>query len=226
MATTAGNATLALGEVTRYTEMRHRLLFLLGALVVYRIGTFMPVPGIDPGRAEARCSTARKARSSACSTCSPAARSQRLSIFAMGVMPYISASIILQMMAVVVPTMAAIKKEGESGRRKITQWTRYGTVVLAAFQGFGGRDRIPEPGRRHQSGPVSFVIPAMLTLTAGTLFLMWLGEQITERGIGNGISMIILSGIISGLPAAIGGTLEQVRYGRDEPGASRSCWCS
>ena len=135
MATTAGNAALAIGEVTRFTEMRHRLLFLLGALVVYRIGTFVPVPGIDPV-ALARLFDSQEGTILGLFNMFSGGALERLSIFAMGVMPYISASIILQMMAVVVPSMAAIKKEGESGRRKITQWTRYFTVILAAFQGF------------------------------------------------------------------------------------------
>ena len=156
MATTAGNATLALGEVTRYTEMRHRLLFLLGALVVYRIGTFVPVPGINPV-ALARLFDRQEGTILGLFNMFSGGALQRLSIFAMGVMPYISASIILQMMAVVVPSMAAIKKEGESGRRKITQWTRYFTVVLAAFQGlaaavaFANQGVVINPGK---SNPV------------------------------------------------------------------------
>jgi preprotein translocase subunit SecY len=140
----------------------------------------------------------------------------RLSIFAMGVMPYISASIIIQMMAVVVPTMTAVKKEGEAGRRKLTQWTRYFTLVLAIFQGFGAATAFQNQGVALNPG-WQFVVIAAITLAAGTIFLMWLGEQITERGIGNGISMIILSGIVAGLPAAIGGTLEQVRSGEMNP---------
>jgi preprotein translocase subunit SecY len=140
----------------------------------------------------------------------------RLSIFAMGVMPYISASIIIQMMAVVVPSMASIKKEGESGRRKLTQWTRYFTLVLAVFQGFGAATAFQNQGVALNPG-WQFVFMATFTLATGTMFLMWLGEQITERGIGNGISMIILAGIVAGLPAAIGGTLEQVRSGEMNP---------
>jgi preprotein translocase subunit SecY len=142
---------------------------------------------------------------------------ERLSIFAMGVMPYISASIIMQMMAVVVPSMAAIKKEGESGRRKITQWTRYFTVVLALFQSFAAATAFENQGVVINPGFLSFTLPAVLTMTTGTMFLMWLGEQITERGIGNGISMLILAGIISGLPSAIGGTFQQVNSGEMNP---------
>jgi preprotein translocase subunit SecY len=137
---------------------------------------------------------------------------QRLSIFALGVMPYISASIIIQMMAVVVPQLASIKKEGESGRRKLTQYTRYGTVLLAAVQGASAAIAFQNQGVVINPGP-QFIFVATVTLVAGTLFLMWLGEQITERGLGNGISMIILSGIVAGLPAAVGGTLENLRTG-------------
>jgi preprotein translocase subunit SecY len=138
----------------------------------------------------------------------------RLSIFALGVMPYISASIIIQMVAMVYPPWAEWRKEGESGRRKLTQITRYTTVVLAIFQGARRGVRVPEPGHG-PGGPAGyFLLTATVTLTTGTMFLMWLGEQITERGIGNGISMIILAGIISGLPAALGSTFEQVAPAR------------
>jgi len=216
MATTAGNAAVALGDVTRYTEMRHRLFFLLGALVVYRIGTFVPVPGIDP-IALARLFESQEGTILGLFNMFSGGALERLSIFAMGVMPYISASIIIQMMAVVVPSMTAIKKEGESGRRKLTQWTRYFTVVLAAFQGFAAATAFQNQGVVINPGFFNFALPAVLTLTAGTMFLMWLGEQITERGIGNGISMIILAGIISGLPSAIGGTFQQVSSGEMNP---------
>jgi preprotein translocase subunit SecY len=141
---------------------------------------------------------------------------ERLSIFALGVMPYISASIIVQMMAVVVPTLQALRKEGESGRRKLTQYTRMGTVALAVFQAAGAAVAFQNQGVVINPG-VQFVFLATITLTAGTMFVMWLGEQITERGLGNGISMIILAGIVAGLPAAIGGTLELVRNGEINP---------
>jgi preprotein translocase subunit SecY len=141
---------------------------------------------------------------------------ERLSIFALGVMPYISASIIIQMMAVVMPQLAAIKKEGESGRRKLTQYTRYGTVLLAAVQGASAAYAFQNQGVVINPGP-QFIFSATLTLIAGTMFLMWLGEQITERGLGNGISMIILAGIVAGLPSAVGGTLEIVRTGEMNP---------
>ncbi len=137
---------------------------------------------------------------------------QRLSIFAMGVMPYISASIIIQMMGMVVPTLMELRKEGESGRRKLTEYTRYGTVILAAFQSFAAAVALQANGMVLQSGP-GWLATATITMTTGTLFLMWLGEQITERGIGNGISMLILSGIVAGLPAAVGNTFQAVSTG-------------
>ena len=215
MATSATNPALALGDVTRFTEMRHRLFFLLGALIVYRIGTFVPVPGIDMA-AMARLFEQQEGTILGLFNMFSGGALSRLSIFAMGVMPYISASIIIQMMAVVVPSLAAIKKEGEAGRRKLTQWTRYFTLVLALFQGLGAATAFQNQGVAINPG-IQFVVVGTITLAAGTMFLMWLGEQITERGIGNGISMLILAGIIAGLPSAIGGTLEQVRAGEMNP---------
>ncbi len=201
------------GEGSKLTELRHRVLFLLGALVVYRIGTFIPVPGIDAD-ALARFFDQQGSGSilNMFNMFSGGAL-ERLSIFALGIMPYISASIIMQMMAVVVPSIAAIKKEGESGRRKINQYTRYGTVALASFQSVGAAVAFQNQGVVISPGP-SFLFTAAVTLVTGTMFLMWLGEQVTERGIGNGISMIILASIISGLPAAVAGTLELVRTGQ------------
>jgi preprotein translocase subunit SecY len=209
---TASAASLSsLGEMTRFAELRQRLFFLLGALVVYRIGTFIPAPGIDPV-ALARFFQQQQGTILDIFNMFSGGALQRLSIFALGVMPYISASIIIQMMAVVVPQLAAIKKEGESGRRKLTQYTRYGTVLLAAVQGASAAIAFQNQGVVIAPGP-QFIFTATVTLVAGTLFLMWLGEQITERGLGNGISMIILSGIVAGLPAAVGGTLENLRTG-------------
>ncbi|TDJ45761.1 MAG: preprotein translocase subunit SecY [Gammaproteobacteria bacterium] len=205
------NPAAALGEATRFSDLRQRLIFLIGALIVYRIGTFIPVPGIDPVALEQFFEQQEGTILSMFNMFSGGALS-RLSIFALGIMPYISASIIMQMASVVVPTLAAIKKEGESGRRKITQYTRYGTVVLATFQSIGASVALQNQGVVIAPGP-SFVFTAAVTLVTGTLFLMWLGEQITERGIGNGISMIILASIVSGLPAAIGGTLQLVETG-------------
>jgi preprotein translocase subunit SecY len=206
----------AFGEMTRFAELRQRLFFLLGALIVYRIGTFIPAPGIDPV-ALARFFEAQQGTILDIVNMFSGGALERLSIFALGVMPYISASIIVQMMAVVVPQLAAIKKEGESGRRKLTQYTRYGTVFLATVQGASAAIAFQNQGVVINPGP-QFVFIATVTLVAGTMFLMWLGEQITERGLGNGISMIILAGIVAGLPAAIGGTLELVRTGEMNPG--------
>jgi preprotein translocase subunit SecY len=205
----------AFGEMTRFAELRQRLFFLLGALVVYRIGTFIPAPGIDPV-ALARFFQEQQGTILDIFNMFSGGALERLSIFALGVMPYISASIIVQMMAVVVPQLAAIKKEGESGRRKLTQYTRYGTVLLAAVQGASAAIAFQNQGVVIAPGP-QFIFVATVTLVAGTMFLMWLGEQITERGLGNGISMIILSGIVAGLPAALGGTLELVRTGEMSP---------
>jgi preprotein translocase subunit SecY len=210
---TASTASLAaFGEMTRFAELRQRLFFLLGALVVYRIGTFIPAPGIDP-IALARFFQQQQGTILDIFNMFSGGALQRLSIFALGVMPYISASIIIQMMAVVVPQLASIKKEGESGRRKLTQYTRYGTVLLAAVQGASAAIAFQNQGVVIAPGP-QFIFTATVTLVAGTMFLMWLGEQITERGLGNGISMIILSGIVAGLPAAVGGTLENLRTGQ------------
>lgn len=205
------NPAAALGEASRFSELRQRLLFLIGALIVYRIGTFIPVPGIDPVALEQFFEQQDGTILSMFNMFSGGALS-RLSIFALGIMPYISASIIMQMASVVVPSLAALKKEGESGRHKITQYTRYGTVFLAGFQSVGASVALQNQGVVISPGP-SFVFTAAVTLVTGTLFLMWLGEQITERGIGNGISMIILASIISGLPGAIGGTLQLVETG-------------
>jgi len=205
------NPVAALGEATRFADLRQRLFFLIGALIVYRVGTFIPVPGIDPVALEQFFEQQDGTILSMFNMFSGGALS-RMSIFALGIMPYISASIIMQMASVVVPTLAQLKKEGEGGRRKITQYTRYGTVVLASFQSMGASVALQNQGVVLNPGP-NFVFTAAVTLVTGTLFLMWLGEQITERGIGNGISMIILASIISGLPSALGGTLQLVETG-------------
>ncbi len=199
-----------------FSELKARLLFVLGALVVYRIGSHIPVPGIDPKALAVMFEQQSGSILDMFNMFSGGAL-MRLSLFALGIMPYISASIIMQLMTVVIPSMEQMKKEGESGRRKISQFTRYGTVVLATFQAIGislalqnqtagGLSVVLTPG-------VSFVAITAITLVTGTVFLMWLGEQVTERGIGNGISMIIFAGIVSGLPKAIGGTLELARTG-------------
>jgi preprotein translocase subunit SecY len=213
VATSATNPAAALGDITRFAEMRKRLLFLVGALIVYRIGTFIPVPGIDAAKFAAFFANQNGTLLGMFNMFSGGAL-QRFSIFALNVMPYITASIIVQMASMVYPPWNQIRKDGESGRRKLMQYTRYGTVGLAAFQGFGaalaiqnsGSNLVPNPGPQ-------FLFVATISITTGTLFVMWLGEQITERGIGNGITMIIVAGIVAGLPRAIGNTLEMVRTG-------------
>jgi preprotein translocase subunit SecY len=193
-------------------DLNRRLLFLLGALIVYRIGAHIPVPGIDPVALAELFKSQRGGILDMFNMFSGGALS-RFTILALGIMPYISSSIIMQLMSVVSPTLEALKKEGESGRRKITQYTRYGTAALAMFQGMGiaialesQRGLVLDPG-------LAFRLTTMVTLVTGTMFLMWLGEQITERGIGNGISLIIFAGIAAGLPNAVVGTLELQRTG-------------
>lgn len=196
----------------KFADLKQRLLFLLGALVVYRIGAHIPVPGIDPLALAHLFRTQQNGILGMFNMFSGGALS-RFTVFALGIMPYISSSIVMQLLTVLSPQMEALKKEGESGRRKITQYTRYGTVVLAFVQGFGIAFALEsQPGLVVHPG-FAFRVTAVMTLLAGTMFLMWLGEQITERGLGNGISMIIFSGIVAGLPHAIGGTLELTSTG-------------
>jgi preprotein translocase subunit SecY len=209
--TTISNPAASITEAARFGEIRSRLLFLIGALIVYRIGTFIPVPGVNPAEVARFFADRSNTILGIVNTFSGGALS-RLSIFAMGVMPYISASIIIQMMSMVVPTLMELRKEGESGRRKITQYTRYGTVLLALVQSFAAAGALDKGGLTLYHG-LPFLFTATITMTTGTMFLMWLGEQITERGVGNGISMIILSGIVAGLPGAVGGTIDQVSSG-------------
>ena len=193
-------------------DLKKRLLFLLGALIVYRIGSFIPVPGIDPAQLAEMFRGQQGGILGMVNMFSGGALS-RLSIFTLGIMPYISASIIMQLMTVVSPTLEQLKKEGEAGRRKITQYTRYGTLALGTFQAFGIAIALEnQPGLVIDPG-LAFRLITVVTLITGTMFLMWLGEQITERGIGNGISLIIFAGIVAGLPQAIGGTLELQRTG-------------
>jgi preprotein translocase subunit SecY len=211
MATSTASSAASFSEVARSGEIRGRILFLIGALIVYRIGTFIPVPGINPAEVARFFGDRSNTIFGIVNMFSGGALS-RLSIFAMGVMPYISASIINQMMSMVVPSLMELRKEGESGRRKITQYTRYGTVVLALVQSFAAAGALEKGGLTLIHG-WPFLLTATITMTTGTMFLMWLGEQITERGIGNGISMIILSGIVAGLPGAVGSTFESVSNG-------------
>jgi preprotein translocase subunit SecY len=203
---------MAKGSNAKYGDLSKRLWFLLGALVVYRIGTYIPVPGIDPVVLADLFKQQKSGILGMFNMFSGGALS-RFSIFALGIMPYISASIIMQLATIAVPQLEQLKKEGEAGRRKITQYTRYGTLVLALFQAFGiaialeaQKGLVPDPG-------MAFRLTTVMTLVTGTMFLMWLGEQITERGLGNGISLIIFAGIAAGLPRAIGSTLEMVRTG-------------
>src|ERR1700733_13124693 len=209
--TSVSNPAAAFSEAARFGEIRGRLLFLIGALVVYRIGTFIPVPGINPAEVARFFGDRSNTILGIVNMFSGGALS-RLSIFAMGVMPYISASIIIQMMSMVVPSLMELRKEGESGRRKITQYTRYGTVGLALVQSFAAAGALDKGGLTLITG-WPFLFTATITMTCGTMFLMGLGEQITERGIGNGISMIILSGIVAGLPGAVANTIEAVSNG-------------
>ena len=216
MATAGSTFAGAVGEIGKLKELRQRLLFVVGAIIVFRIGTFIPLPGIDP-TVLATIAEQQKGTILDMFNMFSGGALERLSLFALGIMPYISASIIMQLMSYTIPALKELKKEGEAGRRKITQYTRYGTVVLATFQAIGiamalqgqsaaGSNLVMTPGP-------AFVLSAVASLVTGTLFLMWLGEQVTERGIGNGISIIIFAGIVAGLPSAIGGTLELARTG-------------
>lgn len=197
-------------------SLKNKILFVLGAIIVYRLGTHIPVPSIDPVALAAMFEQQKGTILDMFNMFSGGAL-ERLSIFALGIMPYISAAIIMQLLTIVSPTLEQLKKDGEAGRRKITQYTRQGTVLLATFQGLGvaialesqninGMPVVIDPG-------FLFKLTAVVTLVSGTIFLMWLGEQITERGIGNGISIIIFAGIVAGLPSALGGTFEQVNTG-------------
>jgi len=202
----------ALKSGSKYADLKRRLWFLLGALVVYRIGTHIPVPGINANVLDELFRNQQGGILGLFNVFSGGALS-RFSIFALGIMPYISASIIMQLATVVMPSLEALKKEGEAGRRKITQYTRYGTLGLALFQALGISVALEaQPGLVVDPG-MQFRLVSAITLVTGTMFLMWLGEQITERGLGNGISLIIFAGIAAGLPNAIGMTLEQARTG-------------
>lgn len=216
MAVSPSSRGNALSNLAGFAELRARLLFVLGALVVFRVGASIPVPGIDPEALRQLFEQTRGTILDMFNMFSGGAL-ERVAVFALGVMPYISASIIMQLLTAVHPKLEQLKKEGESGRRVITKYTRYLTLVLSAFQAFGvafalQKQQIGGQGIVIDPGPM-FVVTAVLTLVAGTMFLMWLGEQVTERGIGNGISLIIFAGIVAGLPSAIGGTLELARTG-------------
>jgi len=205
----SGAMTAGMGK--GLTELRQRLWFVLIALLVFRIGAHIPVPGINPDRLAALFEQNQGTILGMFNMFSGGAL-KRMSIFALGIMPYISASIIMQLLTVVSPQLEQLKKEGEAGRRKINQYTRYGTVILAAIQGLGIAVGLASQGITFTTS-FSFYFVAVLSFVAGAVFLMWLGEQITERGIGNGISLLIFAGIVAGLPGALGRTLEQARNG-------------
>ena len=207
MATSAAQ----MAKTDKFGDLRRRLVFLLLALVVYRIGAHIPVPGIDPVQLQ-QLFNGQQGILNLFNMFSGGAL-ERFTVFALGIMPYISASIIMQLMTYVVPMFEQMKKEGEAGRRKITQYTRYGTLGLALFQSLGIAVALESQAGLVLSPGFGFRMTAVVSLTAGTMFLMWLGEQITERGLGNGISILIFAGIAAGLPSSIGGLLELVRTG-------------
>ncbi len=212
MAAAKGNA---LGKLGKLTELRQRIFFVIGALVVFRLGSFIPVPGVNP---EAMTNLVNGNGLMDMFNMFSGGALERFSVFALGVIPYISASIVFQMMGAVVPSLQSLRKEGEAGKRKMTMYTRYATVALAAFQSFGiavalqgqvaagGAPVVYTPG-------FGFIFSSVVGLTAGTMFLMWLGEQMTERGIGNGISLLIFAGIVAGLPGAVVHTLGMASNG-------------
>ena len=212
MAAAKGNA---LGKLGKLTELRQRIFFVIGALVVFRLGSFIPVPGVNP---EAMTNLVNGNGLMDMFNMFSGGALERFSVFALGVIPYISASIVFQMMGAVVPSLQSLRKEGEAGKRKMTMYTRYATVALAAFQSFGiavalqgqvaagGAPVVYTPG-------FGFIFSSVVGLTAGTMFLMWLGEQMTERGVGNGISLLIFAGIVAGLPGAVVHTLGMASNG-------------
>jgi preprotein translocase subunit SecY len=202
-------------DLSKLGEVKNRIWFLLGALVVFRIGIFIPVPGIDPAQLAALFDQTRGTILDMFNMFSGGAL-ERLSVFALGVMPYISASIIVQLLAAAVPQLKEIKKEGEAGRRRLTKYTRYGTLGLATFQSYGVSIALQNSGVVINAG-LGFTFTAMVSLITGTMFLMWLGEQITERGIGNGISMLIFAGIVADLPGAVASTGQLVSEGSLNP---------
>ena len=205
-------ANLNFGSLAKAEELKKRIYFTLGALIIYRLGTYIPLPGIDPEQLRQAFQNAQQGILGLFNLFSGGAVS-RLAIFALNITPYISASIIIQLMTSVSPKLEALKKEGESGRRQINQYTRYLTVILALFQAWGIAVGLQGSGGIVRDPGPFFVLSTVVTLTGGTLFLMWLGEQITSRGIGNGTSLIIFAGIVAELPSAIFGTLELGRQG-------------
>jgi len=210
------SASPQLGKTGKYGDLKKRLFFLLGALVVFRIGAHIPVPGIDP-QVLADLFRSQQGGILGLFNMFSGGALRRFTIFALGIMPYISASIIMQLMTTVSPQLEALRKEGQAGQRKITQYTRYGTVALALFQATGISIALEAQAGLVLDPGLIFRVTTIVTLVTGTMFLMWLGEQITERGLGNGISLIIFAGIAAGLPNAIGGLFELVRTGAMHP---------
>ncbi len=205
------------GRLGKFSELRSRLLFVVGALIVYRIGCYIPVPGVNPDAMLELMKSQEGTIVDMFNMFSGGAL-ERFSLFALNVVPYISASIIVQLLVQIVPSLKAIQKEGESGRRRITQWSRIGAIPLAVFQAAGIATALQASGANNgipvvYSPGMGFILTAVVSLTAGTMFLMWIGEQVTERGIGNGVSLIIFAGIVAGLPGAVLNTLEQARNG-------------
>jgi preprotein translocase subunit SecY len=213
MSTPASSLNVGLGGLTRFTELRQRLVFLLLALVIYRLGTHITVPGVNAA-VMAELFEQQRGNILGMFNMFSGGALERMSIFALGIMPYITASIIMQLFSHVYDPLIQLRKEGESGRRKITQYTRYLTVALATFQAIGISSNLPNFAQGLVPNPgIAFVFTTTVTLVTGTLFLMWLGEQITERGVGNGISMLIFAGIVAGLPPAVINTLELASNG-------------
>ena len=213
MARSPSQMAETLSGLGRLTELRQRLLFVFAALIIYRIGTFIPVPGVNP-QALLQFMNSQQGTIVDVFNLFTGGALERFSLFALGVMPYISASIIMQLMSSAVPQLQQLKKEGSSGRQKITQYTRNFTVILAAIQAGGVAFALQGQSSVVLAPGFGFLFTAIVSLTAGTVFLMWLGEQITERGVGNGISLIIFAGIVAGLPRAVAGTLELVNTGQ------------
>jgi preprotein translocase subunit SecY len=204
------------GAISKATELKKRLWFTLGALIIYRLGTYIPVPGIDPSTLEQIFQQHSGGILGVFDMFAGGALG-RMTIFALNVVPYITSAIIMQLMTPISPQLAALKKEGEAGRKKLNQYTRYGTVLLAAFQSLAiaiGLEGMTGPSGSAVIDPgIFFRVSTVITLTGGTIFLMWLGEQVTQRGVGNGISLIIFSGIVANLPSALANTLELGRTG-------------
>ena len=213
MVATASQMTSLAGS--KYGELKKRIGFVLMALVIYRLGSFIPVPGIDPVQM-AQFFEQQSGTILAMFNMFSGGALERLSLFALGVMPYISSAIIMQLMSAIIPYLKELKKEGEQGRRTITKYTRYGTVVLATFQAIGVAIALQSQNVSYITG-FGFISVVAISLVTGTMFLMWLGEQINERGIGNGISILIFAGIVAGLPSAFGGTLELANTGELSP---------